>query len=66
MEDSEEYEDSGNESSGEDVEFAMERDDHVPTDRNEDEYQFVVLSTGDIVQHMIDSIKEVVKICSVS
>jgi ariadne-1 len=60
MDSSEEYEDSGNESSGEDVEFAMEKEDHGPKDRSsEEEYPFAVLSTEAIVQHMIDSIREV-------
>jgi len=60
MESSEEYEDSGNESSGEDVEFAMERDERGPNEPNpEDEYPFTVLSTKDIVEHMVDSIREV-------
>lgn len=61
MDSSEEYEDSGNESSGEDVEFAMERDDgRAGNERNPDEeYPFSVLSTKDIVEHMVDSIREV-------
>jgi len=60
MESSEEYEDSGNESSGEDVEFAMEREERGPSERTADEdYPFTVLSTEAIVQHMIDSIREV-------
>jgi len=60
MESSEEYEDSGNESSGEDVEFAMEREERGSNERNpEDEYPFTVLSTKDIVEHMVDSIREV-------
>lgn len=59
MDSSEEYDDSGNESSGEDVEFAMERDERGPTERSEDEYPFTVLSTEDIVQHMVDCIREV-------
>ena len=60
MESSEEYEDSGNESSGEDVEFAMERDARTENERNpEDEYVFSVLTTKDIVEHMVDSIREV-------
>lgn len=60
MDSSEEYEDSGNESSGEDVEFAMERDDRAANERNpEDDYPFSVLSTKDIVEHMVDSIREV-------
>jgi hypothetical protein len=60
MDSSEEYEDSGNESSGEDVEFAMEANDRGPNEVNpEDEYPFTVLSTKDIVEHMVDSIREV-------
>lgn len=62
MDSSEEYEDSGNESSGEDVEFAMERDERGPSERSsEEEYPFSVLSTEAIVQHMVDSIREVIK-----
>lgn len=59
MDSSEEYEDSGNESSGEDVEFAMEREERGSAERNPDEeYTFQVLSTEQIVQHMIDCIRE--------
>ncbi|CAL8074760.1 unnamed protein product [Orchesella dallaii] len=59
MESSEEYEDSGNESSGEDVEFAMEREERGSTERSsDDEYPFQVLSTEQIVQHMVDCIRE--------
>lgn len=53
--------DSGNESSGDDVEFAMEVE--VSTHREKqtdcDDYPYEVLSTEEIVQHMVDSIKEV-------
>lgn len=60
MDSSEEYEDSGNESSGEDVEFAMEREERGTTERNPDEeYTFQVLSTEQIVQHMVDCIRDV-------
>lgn len=60
MDSSEEYEDSGNESSGEDVEFAMEREERGSAERNPDEeYNFTVLTTENIVQHMVDCIREV-------
>lgn len=51
--------DSGNESS--DVDFPMEPEANNPRDRQTevDEYPFEVLSTEEIVQHMVDSIKEV-------
>jgi len=53
--------DSGNESSGDDVDFAMEVETNNPRERQTevDEYPFEVLSTEEIVQHMVDSIKEV-------
>lgn len=53
--------DSGNESSGDDVDFAMEIEANNPRERanDVDEYPFEVLSTEEIVQHMVDSIKEV-------
>ena len=53
--------DSGNESSGDDVDFAMEIESENPSERatDVDNYPFEVLSTEEIVQHMIDSIKEV-------
>lgn len=53
--------DSGNESSGDDVDFAMEIESGNPRERatDVDEYPFEVLSTEEIVQHMVDSIKEV-------
>lgn len=58
--DLEEYEDSGNASSGEEVDFAMERDDRPGNARgSEDEYPFTVLTTKDIVDHMVESIREV-------
>jgi ariadne-1 len=52
--------DSGNESSGDDVEFAMEVETNNPRERQTevDEYPFEVLSTEEIVQHMVDYIKE--------
>lgn len=60
--------DSGNESSGDDVDFAMEIEAENPRERTTDvdDYPFEVLSTEEIVQHMIDSIKEVntvVEVC---
>lgn len=53
--------DSGNESSGDDVDFAMEVETNNPRERpaDVDEYPFEVLSTEEIVQHMVDSIKDV-------
>ncbi|CAG5099484.1 Similar to arih1: E3 ubiquitin-protein ligase arih1 (Xenopus laevis) [Cotesia congregata] len=53
--------DSGNESSGDDVDFAMEIEANNPRERSNDadEYPFEVLTTEEIVQHMVDSIKEV-------
>ena len=60
--------DSGNESSGDDVDFAMEIEANNPRERaNEtEEYPFEVLSTEEIVQHMVDSIKEVNMVVEVS
>lgn len=60
--------DSGNESSGDDVDFAMEIESGNLRERpNEaDEYPFEVLSTEEIVQHMIDSIKEINTVVEVS
>lgn len=60
--------DSGNESSGDDVDFAMEIEAVNPRERagDSDEYPFEVLSTEEIVQHMVDCIKEVntvVEVC---
>lgn len=60
--------DSGNESSGDDVDFAMEIEAGNPRERatDVDDYPFEVLSTEEIVQHMVDSIKEVntvVEVC---
>lgn len=53
--------DSGNESSGDDVDFAMEIEAGNPHEcaADVDEYPYEVLSTEEIVQHMIDCIKEV-------
>lgn len=53
--------DSGNESSGDDVDFAMEVDSNTTKERppDVDDYPFEVLTTEEIVQHMIDCIKEV-------
>lgn len=53
--------DSGNESSGDDVDFAMEVDVRHEREKNQDvdDFPFEVLSTDNIVQHMIDCIKEV-------
>lgn len=54
--------DSGNESSGDDnMEFAMEIEAASPRERasDVDDYPFEVLSTEEIVQHMVDSIKDV-------
>lgn len=62
--------DSGNESSGDDVDFAMEIEAGNLRERatDVDDYPFEVLSTEEIVQHMVDSIKEVntvVEVCSI-
>lgn len=53
--------DSGNESSGDDVDFAMEVESTSTRERQTDvdDYPYEVLSTEEIVQHMVDSIKEV-------
>lgn len=60
-EDTYENVDSGNESSGDDVDFAMEVEvtGHREKQADADDYPFEVLSTEEIVQHMVDSIKEV-------
>jgi ariadne-1 len=52
--------DSGNESSEDDVELATEVKTNNPRERETqvDEYTFEVLSTEEIFQHMVDSIKE--------
>lgn len=53
--------DSGNESSGDDVDFAMEVESAATRDRQNDtdDYPYEVLSTEEIVQHMVDCIKDV-------
>ncbi|KAF6211188.1 hypothetical protein GE061_014303 [Apolygus lucorum] len=53
--------DSGNESSGDDVDFVMEVDSNNAIERHSeiDDYPYEVLSTEEIVQHMIDCIKDV-------
>lgn len=55
------YDDSGNESSGDDVDIEMEVESTNPKERQmeADDYPFEVLSTEEIVQHMIDSIRDV-------
>lgn len=60
--------DSGNESSGDDVDFAMEIESANPRERptDTDDYPFEVLSTEEIVQHMVDCIKEVNTVVEVS
>uniref|UniRef100_A0A8D8YH36 RBR-type E3 ubiquitin transferase n=1 Tax=Cacopsylla melanoneura TaxID=428564 RepID=A0A8D8YH36_9HEMI len=52
--------DSGNESSSDDIGFNIEDQSQNPKDRQDlEEFVFNVLSTEEIVQHMIDCIKEV-------
>ena len=53
--------DSGNESSGDDVDFAMEVESNNTREKQTefDDYPYEVLSTEEIVQHMVDCIKEV-------
>lgn len=60
--------DSGNESSGDEVDFPMEVEANNPRERqiDVDEYPYEVLSTEEIVQHMVDSIKEVNNVVEVS
>lgn len=60
--------DSGNESSGDDVDFAMEVDVRHEREKNQDidDFPFEVLSTDNIVQHMIDCIKDVNTVLQVS
>ncbi len=56
------YDDSGNESSGDDddVEFAMVEEPNNQKDRQElEDYPFEVLTTEQILQHMNECIKEV-------
>lgn len=59
--------DSGNESSGDDVDFAMD-ETHSTRERQTEleEYPYEVLSTEEIVQHMVDCIKEVNTVVEVS
>lgn len=59
--------DSGNVSSGDD-DFAMEVDINNSKDRQSEpeEYPFEVLTTDQIVQHMVDNIKEVNAVVEVS
>lgn len=61
--------DSGNESSGDDVEFAMEVESNSSREKQNEveEYPYEVLSTEQIVQHMVDSIREVnsvIQVCN--
>lgn len=60
--------DSGNESSGDDVDFAMEVETHSTRERQTEleEYPYEVLSTEEIVQHMVDCIKDVNTVVEVS
>lgn len=60
--------DSGNESSGDDVDFAMEIEANNSREKanDVDEYPFEVLSTEEIVQHMVDSIKDVNSVAEVN
>ena len=52
--------DSGNESSGDDVEFVMEEEQNNHKERQEiDDYPYEVLSTEQILQHMNECMKEV-------
>lgn len=55
------YDDSGNETSGDDVDFGIETEgcSHSNLQNLEEDYPYEVLSTENIVQHMVDSIKEV-------
>lgn len=54
------YDDSGNETSGDDVDFVIEESCSTRDIQSyEEEYPYQVLSTDDIVQHMIDCIKDV-------
>lgn len=60
--------DSGNESSGDDVDFAMEVEvsSHREKQTDSEDYPYEVLSTEEIVQHMVDCIKEVNSVVEVS
>lgn len=55
------YDDSGNETSGDDVDFGIDAESSSARDVQniEDDYPYEVLTTDDIVQHMIDCIKDV-------
>lgn len=55
------YEDSGNETSGDDVDFGIDAESSSARDVQniEEDYPYEVLTTDDIVQHMIDCIKDV-------
>lgn len=59
--------DSGNESSGDDVDFVMD-ETHSTRERQTEleEYPYEVLSTEEIVQHMVDCIKDVNTVVEVS
>ena len=59
--------DSGNVSSGDD-DFAMDVDINNPKDRQAepDDYPYEVLTTEEIVQHMVDCIKDVNTVVEVS
>lgn len=60
--------DSGNETSGDDVDFPLDADPCSARDRQSDgdEYVYEILTTEDIVQHMIDCIKEVNNVVEIS
>ena len=61
--------DSGNESSGDDVDFPMEDEQgnsHKERPSEVEDYPYEVLSTEEIVQHMVDCIKEVNTVVEVS
>ncbi|GBP07752.1 Potential E3 ubiquitin-protein ligase ariadne-1 [Eumeta japonica] len=59
--------DSGNESSGDDVDFAMDVGVSARERQTElEDYRYEVLSTEEIVQHMVDCIKEVNTVVEVS
>lgn len=60
--------DSGNESSGDDVDFPMDVEVSNQREKQNDceDYPFEVLSTEEIVQHMVDCIKEVNNVVEVS
>lgn len=52
--------DSGNETSDDDVDFEMDIDKHTKEKTSDiEDYPYEVLSTEEIVQHMVDSIQEV-------